>query len=1074
MLYGTGVADPPLTGDDGIVREAYDHWIACKEWQSTEDERTREDIKFANGDSRNAWQWPSGVYARRTGDGKDLPCLTINKTRMHNDIIINSMQKNAFGVKVRPVGGIASYKSAQIMQSIIRRIESESRASSQYRRVAEQQVDGGIGYITIETAYVSERSFDQDIYLKASRDSTAVYLDPWIKEPDGSDANFGFIFERMPRRIFNRRYPDMKEQVAASPLASTLTQWVSDKEILLVKYFRKSQKKDTLVAWKGADGIDVEKLASEIRKESGKEILDRLLDDIEEGRVNGKTRSVENNQIEWFLIGGTNIIERGDWAGRYIPICRCVGREMVVDATLDRKGHTRPLIDAQRMLNYNAPLSLSTPLPTPNGWTTMGDVQTGDWLLNENGMPVPVAGTSPVFLHRKCYRIQFDSGESIIADADHKWSVEERVGRVAAGIQWIDKIVTTKQLETNKHFIHAANLFQLPEADLAIHPYVLGAWLGNGHSATGRLTCHSDDIEDMRENISACGYLVSEASVYTERKAAHITVYGLQSRLRELRLLGDKRIPKEYLRASQEQRYALLQGLMDTDGCLSKAKQCVFSNTNIAIAVGIIELLASLGIKAQRQVIRASRRMFPQGRECECQETHRIAFSADPDVPVFRLSRKSSRHGEPRPTHWRRTKRHRIVKIKEIASVPVKCVAINSCSHLFLAGSTMIPTHNSTSVQIVALQPKAPWLAPARAIEGQEAWKTANIDNFAVLTYNDIDDEAPVEMQKVEAPQRINPPPPSQAHDQGMQTAERQMMMISGQFQAQLGEEDMQSAASGKAISERQQQGDTATYHFVEHFSDMKRFIGIQLLDLIPKIYDTERVLQIIGENNDKYWIRINPSQTNAIEDMQQATQEEEAVKLTFNPAVGDYQCVSDPGPDYATQRQEAWNAMSMLLAQNKELAACCADLLFKYGDFPGADELQERLKKEIKATKPYLFDQRIDPQVQALQQQGQRLVALNSELMTKLADANLRQRGREEKRDIEAYNADTNRMRAQIEYLTKVMLTPAQQAQMQHDVEQQSSQHVFNLIEAANQGNIDAMNSPPGRGMNGGTNGQQ
>src|SRR6266446_3646152 len=168
MLYGAAQDTEPAAGDDGIVQEAYDNFSACKEWQGPSDERTREDIKFANGDSRNAWQWPTKIYASRTGGGNDLPCLTINNTRVHNDLIINQLSKNRYGIKVRPTGGRATYESAQVMQSIINRIEYISRASAAYRKVAEQQVDGGIGYILIETAFVSARTNNQDIYLKAA------------------------------------------------------------------------------------------------------------------------------------------------------------------------------------------------------------------------------------------------------------------------------------------------------------------------------------------------------------------------------------------------------------------------------------------------------------------------------------------------------------------------------------------------------------------------------------------------------------------------------------------------------------------------------------------------------------------------------------------------------------------------------------------------------------------------------------------------------------------------------------------------------------------------------------------
>ena len=329
-----------------------------------------------------------------------------------------------------------------------------------------------------------------------------------------------------------------------------------------------------------------------------------------------------------------------------------------------------------------------------------------------------------------------------------------------------------------------------------------------------------------------------------------------------------------------------------------------------------------------------------------------------------------------------------------------------------------------------------------------------------MLTYTDLDEEAEGESRLVEKPTRIDPAQVVPAYQAGMQDAERQMMMISGQFQAQMGENDTQSAASGKAIGERQQQGDTATYHFPEHQSDMLRFIGVQLIDLIPKIYDTERMLQVEGDGDEKHWIKIDPSLADPMQILEESKDDEEAVKLLFNPAVGEYECVSDPGPSYATQRQEAWSAFSMIMQQNQWVASCAADLLMKAGDFPGAEELGDRLHKEIKAQKPYLFDGAPEPQLAQAQQQLQRLTALNTELMQKLASRDMALKGRDEKRDIESFRAETDRISAMVEALAKITLTPAQREQMQHEIALKSHEAILDNISSANQAAIDAQSS--------------
>jgi hypothetical protein len=374
----------------------------------------------------------------------------------------------------------------------------------------------------------------------------------------------------------------------------------------------------------------------------------------------------------------------------------------------------------------------------------------------------------------------------------------------------------------------------------------------------------------------------------------------------------------------------------------------------------------------------------------------------------------------------------------------------------------MLNYNASMAVQSVAMQTNTPWLAPARATEGQEQWKSANIDNFAVLLWNDLDEEAPEGAQSVLKPERIQPPQPSAAYSEGMQAAERQMMMISGQWQSETGQHSNgMIPESGVAIGERKESGDIATYHFTEHMADMDRFIGVQLLDLFPKIYDTRRTLSVIGDDGEKMWIRIDPNQADVLEELEHEKDDEEAVKLAFNPQIGEYECISDPGPSSATRRQEAWQALSMIMKSNKEIAMSCADLLFKYGDFEGADALAERLQKEIKATKPYLFDENLDPQIAAVKEQNQRLTALNGELMTKLADEKLKVRGRDEKRDIDAFKAETDRMGRIIEYLMEVHLTPAERAKMEHELNLKAHDHVFGMIEDANAADIAAQNEP-------------
>ncbi|HLH92080.1 MAG TPA: portal protein [Xanthobacteraceae bacterium] len=653
-----------LTGDDRIVQEARDDFKRWLDWESDCHKWFREDTRFANADARNGHQWPDKIYQDRDND--DRPCLTINKTRTHNRIIINEAMENKSSIKIRPTGGEASYEGSQVMQAIIRRIEYISKATIAYRKAITDQVTGGFGYITLRTDYVNDKSRDQDIYICQVRDPLCVGLDPDAIEPDGSDANFGLIFENHLRKRFfrNPKYRKWKGKIGTTTLGADQT-WLSDTHIKTCMYYRRTGKSDTLVVYtEPQSGQQV----SVFKSEQERELIEPIIAQIQGGELDGYIREdVMRQSVEWFLIAGDKVIDRGKWAGKYIPIIRLVGEEVIIDGKLDRKGMTRYLIDQQRMLNYNA----------------------------------------------------------------------------------------------------------------------------------------------------------------------------------------------------------------------------------------------------------------------------------------------------------------------------------------------------SGQVEFGALQSKSPWVGPARAFEGQEAWKDANRKNYAFLQYNDVDEDNPG--TAIQAPQRQQPPQTSPVYAEGMADAERQMMMASGQYQTKMGEEDQQAAASGRAINARQRQGDVATYHFIEHQGDMYRFTGMQLLDLIPKIYDTERTLHVLGEDGTKRWIKIDPDSKQAVTELKKET--EEAAELAFNPSIGEYDCMADVGPNYATQRQEAWNAITIILQQNAQLAGIIGDLLFKFGDFPGADEIMERLKREIQATKPYLFSKDADPGMVALQQQVQKLGALNGELMHKLAEMQLTLRGKDEKRGVEAYNAETNRI---------------------------------------------------------------
>jgi hypothetical protein len=351
-----------------------------------------------------------------------------------------------------------------------------------------------------------------------------------------------------------------------------------------------------------------------------------------------------------------------------------------------------------------------------------------------------------------------------------------------------------------------------------------------------------------------------------------------------------------------------------------------------------------------------------------------------------------------------------------------------------ISANRMYNFWGSNAVEQVAAQTKNPWLVDLKAIEGvEEYWNNANIENRPYLPYNSIDDSS----QPIAKPERINPPQMAQAFIQGMEIARQDMMMVSGQYQANVGAQS--NEISGTAINARQRQGDNATYHFVDNQAKAIRQIGRIVLDLIPKIYDTARVTKIMaedGSDSDVHLVPnapephqmvaqgqdgqpqpVTPQQADAID----ADPDQPNVRIIFNPNIGRYDVEADVGPAYGTQRQEAANAFAQIMARNPAAFQLIGDFWAQNSDFPGADDLADRLKRGLP---PQYKGGAPDPQVmqlqQAMQQQGQQAHELLGKADAELADlkqqvAQLQQQSKDKGADtaVRDYEAETNRLKA-------------------------------------------------------------
>ena len=673
---------PKRTGEK-ILKEAKERFKFCAEWEAATRKRNLVDLKFVEADSDNGYQWPTEVRRAREVDKR--PALTINKTRQHCMMVINDMKQNKPTIKIKATGGGATFQAAQVLESVVRSIEYHSNASTAYDTATDSQVKMGIGYWRVVTDYVSDDSFDQEIFIRRVRDPFSVYIDPDILEADGSDADYAFIFEDMPIDEFNREHPELEGKVGRNTGLEDDSAWVGDKHVRRAEYFRRVHTKEELVSFVNPNsGERVVMKSSDLSPE----IVEQVKNDPET-----RTRMASSYEVEWYLIIGSIVIETMTWPGKYIPVVRVIGEETIIDKELDRKGHVRALKDPQRIYNY--------------------------------------------------------------------WS--------------------------------------------------------------------------------------------------------------------------------------------------------------------------------------------------------------------------------------------------------------------------------SSAVENVALQSKTPYIASAQAIEGYETqYANANQTNHSVLPYNAFDDQG----RPLEAPRRQEPVSMPQAYISGLQISSSEMMAVSGQYENMLGEQGDEK--TGIAIQERQRTGNKATFHFIDNLAVAIRFTGKILIDLIPRIYDTPRLIRTMGEDGTESQVQIDPSQQQALTQGQKPSQrdadKQAAIQQVLNPAVGRYEVQSDVGPNYATKRQEAFNAFTQVISQRPELTQLIGDILLKAGDFPMADEAAERLKRMVPKQ---ALGEGPDPETQILMEQVEGLKQSLAAALQALADKTGETKVSQEKVAVDTFKAETDRMKAMLELVEKALANAVDPAVMAEAVKQ-------------------------------------
>lgn len=329
---------------------------------------------------------------------------------------------------------------------------------------------------------------------------------------------------------------------------------------------------------------------------------------------------------------------------------------------------------------HSKALALDTPIPTPSGWTTMGEIRVGDRVFDERGVPCNVTFVSPVWEDRPVYSVITDDGDVIIADENHEWPVS-----LCRKRRHVVKLKTSGELaelaertSLRRPMINRQGPLVLPDVDLPIDPYVLGLWLGDGHSGSGGFTKGTADLAFLRGQMLEAGFETSDRS-----QDNLTTILGLRGYLVDAGLLGNKHIPSVYLRASEKQRLALLQGLVDTDGGVAPGGQVMVGSKFKHLSDSILELVRSLGRKASQYETRATL----YGKDCG--PFWSVSFY---HAEAARLPRKRERCREAG------RQMHRFISVQPAGRADTRCISVDSSSHLFLAGRSFLPTHNSTHV----------------------------------------------------------------------------------------------------------------------------------------------------------------------------------------------------------------------------------------------------------------------------------------------------------------------------------------------------------------------------------------
>ena len=343
-------------------------------------------------------------------------------------------------------------------------------------------------------------------------------------------------------------------------------------------------------------------------------------------------------------------------------------------------------------VSQEQPLALDTEVPTPSGWTTIGELSVGDYVIGSDGVSHRVERETPVLTGLDCYRVSFDDGTQVVASASHGWTTQRLNGH---GDQYEEVTISTAELAESvrgskgrkRHRIPVAG-YDSPEVELGLDPWFLGMWLGDGFSADSGVTFQWS-LKAEYESLVKPLVGPNQSVVWTELGGDTGTFRiknndraddksSVRNKLRQEGVLNNKHIPSSYMLSGTEQRRELMRGMVDSDGGVDANGRAYFVNTNRGLVYRFQELAVSLGFRCT---------VRKHG------DALRAEFNPGDGFPVAKLAYKYSRQT---PYNNRCRSQHRWVEsVEKVDSVPVKCIGIDTEDHLFQVSKSRILTHNT-------------------------------------------------------------------------------------------------------------------------------------------------------------------------------------------------------------------------------------------------------------------------------------------------------------------------------------------------------------------------------------------